>query len=536
MMAKAKKTVVIGMLGPTLDKGLNPRRWERWRPTVDLVRHEDLIVDRFEMLYEPKFEELADRVIEDMVSQSPDTEVIAHEFVTGDPWDFQMVYAALHDFASGYDFDPEREDYLLHITTGTHVAQICCFLLAETRRIPARLIQASPPRGRDKSEPGTYRIIDLDLSRYSQIAARFEAEQQAGREVLKAGIATRNKVFNERIERLETVAVASRAPMLLMGPTGAGKTRLARRIYELKRSRNQVEGEFVEVNCATLRGDLAMSTLFGHKKGAFTGATRDRVGVLARADKGLLFLDEIGELGADEQAMLLRALEDRLFAPLGAEKEVASDFQLIAGTNRDLDRAVQEGKFRDDLLARIDLWNFELPALRERPEDIEPNLEHELDRWARKSGSRVRFSTEARRHFLRFATSSEATWPGNFRDFSASIERMCTLAEGARIGLPLVRLEIEGLRRRWVKQLHAVERADPLRGLLEVEAIAEIDRYELAGLREAVRVCREAKSLSDAGRRLFASSRLRKKSQNDADRIRKILARYDLDWHRIRGS
>jgi transcriptional regulatory protein RtcR len=534
-MSKSKKTVVIGLLGPTLDKGFNPRRWERWRPTVDLCRHEDMLIDRFEMLYMPRFEDLADQVIEDMHSQSPDTEILAHEFVTADPWDFQQVYAALHDFASNYSFDTEREEYLLHITTGTHVAQICCFLLAETRRIPARLLQASPPRGRDKAAPGTYRIIDLDLSRYGQIASRFEAEQQTGQEVLKAGIETKNRAFNERIERLETVAVASRAPILLMGPTGAGKTRLARRIYELKRSRNQVEGEFIEVNCATLRGDMAMSTLFGHKKGSFTGATRDRVGLLARADRGLLFLDEIGELGADEQAMLLKALEDKRFSPLGAEKEVESDFQLIAGTNRDLDQSVREGKFRDDLLARIDLWNFELPALRERPEDIEPNLDFELERWAQRSGARVRFSTEARRHFLRFATSSEASWPGNFRDFSAAIERMCTLAGGRQIGLKLTKLEIEGLRHRWAKVGGAGAGPDPLEGLLDAETRAGVDLYELAGLREAVRVCREARSLSDAGRRLFAVSRTRKKSQNDADRIRKILARHGLDWHDLRS-
>jgi transcriptional regulatory protein RtcR len=529
---------VIGLLGPTLDNGFTPKRWQRWRPTVDLCRHNDLLIDRFELLYGPKFGQLADQVVEDMHSLTPETEINSHEFRTPDPWDFQDVYAALHDFSRGYPFQPEREDYLLHITTGTHVAQICCFLLAESRHIPARLLQASPPvrKGRDRSAPGTYRVIDLDLSRYAQIASRFEAEQQTGLEVLKAGIPTRNRVFNERIEQLEKVAVASRAPLLLMGPTGAGKTRLARRIYELKKARRQVEGELVEVNCATLRGDLAMSTLFGHKRGAFTGATRDRAGLLSRADKGLLFLDEIGELGADEQAMLLRALEDKLFCPVGAEKELRSDFQLIAGTNRDLDHAVQSGKFRDDLLARIDLWNFELPPLRERTEDIEPNLEHELERWARANDSRVRFTDEGRRAYLRFACSGEATWPGNFRDFSASVERMCTLATGARIDLPLVKAEIGALRQRWSKQASTLAGNDPLVDLLDEEALAGIDLYELAGLREAVRVCRRAKNLSDAGRRLFAASRSRKKSSNDADRLRKLLMRHGLDWHGVRAS
>src|SRR5262249_21144841 len=117
-----------------------------------------------------------------------------------------------------------------------------------------------------------------------------------------------------------------------MGPTGAGKSQLARRIYELKVARHQIAGAFVDVNCATLRGDAAMSTLFGHRKGAFTGAVQDRPGLLRAADGGLLFLDEIGELGLDEQAMLLRAVEEKRFLPVGADKEVASDFRLIAGT------------------------------------------------------------------------------------------------------------------------------------------------------------------------------------------------------------
>jgi transcriptional regulatory protein RtcR len=169
-----------------------------------------------------------------------------------------------------------------------------------------------------------------------------------------------------------------------MGPTGAGKSLLARRIYELKKARRTIEGAFVDVNCATIRGDAAMSALFGHVKGAFTGAQKDRAGLLRAADKGVLFLDEVGELGLDEQAMLLRALEEKTFLPLGSDEEAHSNFQLIAGTNRDLFAAVGQGKFREDLLARINLWTFSLPGLKDRAQDIEPNLDFELDRFAEK--------------------------------------------------------------------------------------------------------------------------------------------------------
>ena len=160
-------------------------------------------------------------------------------------------------------------------------------------------------------------------------------------------------------------AIKSRAPILLNGPTGAGKSFLARRIFELKQARHQFSGAFVEVNCATLRGDTAMSTLFGHVKGAFTGARESREGLLRSANGGMLFLDEIGELGADEQAMLLKAIEEKPL-PVWQRSPVSSDFQLIAGTVRDLRQLVAEGKFREDLYARINLWTFTLPGLRQR--------------------------------------------------------------------------------------------------------------------------------------------------------------------------
>ncbi len=193
-----------------------------------------------------------------------------------------------------------------------------------------------------------------------------------------------------------------------MGPTGAGKSRLARRIFELKKSRHAVNGSFVDVNCATLRGESSMSALFGHVKGAFTGAAQERAGLLRTANHGVLFLDEVGELGLDEQAMLLRALEEKTFLPLGSDREAHSDFQLIAGTNRNLLSAVEDGRFREDLLARINLWTFTLPGLRDRHEDLEPNLQFELDQYAERSGARVTFNREARSRFLDFALSPAA--------------------------------------------------------------------------------------------------------------------------------
>lgn len=535
-----KRTVIFGMLGSALDSGPGEERWERWRPTVSICQHEDFLIDRLELLHGGNDAALAETVQADVAKVSPETAVVLRPVSLRDPWDFEEVYGLLHDLASSYPFDPEHEEYLLHITTGTHVFQICLFLLAESRHFPARLLQSSPPRrpARGRVVPAGYVVIDLDLSRYDKIARRFHREQQEGLAFLKAGIDTRDAAFNRLIESIETVALRSTDPILLTGPTGAGKSRLARKIYELKKGRRQLEGRFVEVNCATVRGEAAMSTLFGHRRGAFTGATTDRSGLLRSADGGLLFLDEIGELGLDEQAMLLRALEEKRFFPLGSDLEVESRFQLIAGTNRPLAEAVREGRFREDLLARIHLWMFALPGLAERRADLEPNLRYELAELAAKTGRQVSFNREALARFLQFAHSPGASWRGNFRDLNAAVTRLATLAPGGRITVEGVEEEMTRLEAGWklTAREEPGETDDPLTELLGETRLAELDRFDQVQLAEVVRVCRRSRTLAEAGRTLFAVSRLKRSQANDADRLRKYLARFGLEWGRVVGG
>jgi transcriptional regulatory protein RtcR len=528
-----KPNVVIGLLGSTLDAGKSHDRWQSWRPTVSLCRQPDFLVKRLELLHSARDKALAKQVLNDIAAVSPESTVRTHEIEFGDPWDFERVYEALYQFARGYDFEPDVEEYLIHITTGTHVAQICLFLLTESRYFPGKLLQTSPER--DRSAPGHIKTIDLDLSRYDRIASRFRQEARDAVSYLKGGIDTKNAEFNRLIDRIEQVAIATRDPFLLMGPTGAGKSRLARRIYELKKMRRILAGHFIEVNCATLRGDGAMSTLFGHVKGAFTGALRDRPGVLRAADGGILFLDEIAELGRDEQAMLLRALEEKTFLPLGSDREAHSDFQLIAGTNRDLPAAVREGRFREDLLARINLWTFTLPGLRARPEDLEPNLRFELDEFASRAGRQVTFNKEAREKFLEFALMPSSQWAGNFRDLNAAVVRMATLAQGGRISRGIVDEEIERLSTSWVN-LGSDEAGEVLSQILNADALDQLDQFDRVQLAYVVHICRDSRSLSDAGRRLFSASRARKASVNDADRLRKYLSRFGVTWSHVIGQ
>lgn len=523
-----KRRVVIGVLGTVLDKrGKRANRSRKWRPTVGLCLQPDFYIDRLELIHQPRDAGLAKQLAEDITQASVGTCVQPHAIALQNPWDFEEVYAAFLDFARRYPFDTEHEEYLVHITTGTHVAQICWFLLTEARYLPASLLQTGPaPKDatQQATAAGVYSVIDLDLSRYATLTSRFQREQQQSVSFLKAGIDTRNPTFNRLIDQIERVALRSSAPVLLTGPTGAGKSFLAQRIFMLRQSRHLVAGKFVAVNCATLRGDNAMSTLFGHVKGAFTGALSARSGLLKEANGGVLFLDEIAELGLDEQAMLLKAIEEKTFFPFGSDNEVKSDFQLIAGTHRDLRQWVKEGRFREDLYTRINLWSFALPGLAERREDIAPNVEYELQRFCREQQNQVRFDKEARERFLDFSRSSQASWRGNFRELGSAITRMATLAEQGRITLALVEEEIIRLRESWCE--------DPWEPLME----QEIDLFDRRQLETVLDVCRRSESLSQAGRELFAVSRLKKANPNDADRLRKYLARFGLSWETIRDT
>jgi transcriptional regulatory protein RtcR len=538
----AKKTVVIGLLGATLDVGRGPKRWERWRPTVSVCQQADWHVDRFDLIVNPSHSQqlaIAETITADLLAVSPETTVVRHAVAMNNAWDFSEVFASLSQFADNYVFDLAANEYYVHITTGTHVAQICLFLLCETRIIPARLLQTSPVQQDGGRAPsGGNSIIDLDLAKYDRLAARFEQRLASAREQLKAGIATRNAAFNHMIDELENVATKSKDPILLGGATGTGKSALAQRVYELKKRQHQLDGDFVAVNCATLRGDGAMSALFGHSRGAFTGATEARPGLLRKANGGLLFLDEIGELGLDEQAMLLTAVEEKRFYPLGADKHVSSTFQLIVGSNRDLSREVVAGRFREDLLARIAMWSFRLPSLTERREDIAPNLEYELTKVSTTVGLTVTMSQPARARYLAFALSLDAHWPANFRDFGASVRRMATLAQGGRIDEGDVDRELHRLRSLWsTTQPTSIGAAlDPRLSHLLDSRRQNIDRFDLVQLQDVITVCSQSLNLSAAGRTLFAQTIKQRTTSNDADRLRKYLARFDLKFDDIPGE
>jgi DNA-binding NtrC family response regulator len=220
-------------------------------------------------------------------------------------------------------------------------------------------------------------------------------------------------------------AAASNANVLLLGESGSGKEVMARHIHQAS---PRAKGPFIALNCATLAGDLLESELFGHEKGAFTGAHKSKPGSIELAEGGTLFLDEVGELGAGVQAKLLRILQERQYQRVGGTKVLDADIRIVAATNRDLRKAVEDGTFREDLYYRLNVVSIRLPPLRDRPEDLQALVEHALARYTAEVGRAPLTISQDAWDLLR-----TYPWPGNVRELNNVIERAAVLAPDDRI-------------------------------------------------------------------------------------------------------
>src|SRR5437899_7289699 len=214
---------------------------------------------------------------------------------------------------------------------------------------------------------------------------------------------------------------ATDSTVLITGETGTGKELVARAIH---RRSSRASRAFVSVNCAAIPRDLIASELFGHEKGAFTGASQQRLGRFELANGGTLFLDEVGELPAETQIALLRVLQEHEFERVGGSRRIRADVRVITATNRDLQAAISAGSFRSDLFYRLQVFPIEIPALRERKEDIRLLAEYFIDRYARKAGKNVRRVNKKTLELLQ-----SYPWPGNIRELQNVIERSVILCE-----------------------------------------------------------------------------------------------------------
>lgn len=263
------------------------------------------------------------------------------------------------------------------------------------------------------------------------------AQQRAPRKPLALELAPR--LIGRSPSLVKVLEAAARlashdSPVLILGETGTGKELLAQALH---RAGPRCSGPLVCVNAANLEGSLCESELFGHERGAFTGADARRAGCLERADGGTLFLDEVGELPAGAQAKLLRALDTRRFTRLGGSEELEADFRLLAATNRDLDAQVAAGTFRQDLLYRLDVVRLELPPLRDRPGDVALLVDHFLAELGPTMGSPVRaLSDEA------LALLGRQPFPGNVRELRNVIERALIFADDSTLNASALRAHL----------------------------------------------------------------------------------------------
>ncbi len=229
----------------------------------------------------------------------------------------------------------------------------------------------------------------------------------------------------QEIYRMLDKVAASNATVLIQGETGTGKERVAEAIH---RNSPRKDAPFVRMNCASLPDNLLESELFGHEKGAFTGADQMRIGRFEQANEGTLFLDEVGNMSANTQAKVLRAIQNQEFERLGGSRTMKVDVRIIAATNINLENAIKEGKFREDLYYRLNVVTLVVPPLRDRAEDILPLAENFLRRFARELRRRVNgFTAEAVKRL------QEYRWPGNVRELENSVERAVLMCEGDAI-------------------------------------------------------------------------------------------------------
>jgi two-component system, NtrC family, response regulator AlgB len=321
----------------------------------------------------------------------------------------------------GIDLLPE----LLRLAPGLDVVVITAYATIETAVEAMR-------RGAVDYLPKPYtpdqlRVVLARIERVRRLQSHVEElEERVRSAVPEADLQTDEPAMRQALD-VAFKAAASDATMLLRGESGTGKGVLARAIHAHSR---RTEGPFITVACPSLSAELLESELFGHVRGAFTGAVRDTVGKVAVAEGGTLFLDEVGDLPPALQPKLLRLLQEKRYERVGEAVTRASDVRILAATNRDLVAETAGGRFREDLLYRLNVIEVVLPPLRQRPRDVLPLADHLLRFFTRQSGKAVHgFSEEARAAFLRYP------WPGNLRELRNALERAVILASGDVIGL-----------------------------------------------------------------------------------------------------
>lgn len=471
------------------DNALPKDRNAIWRPSVALAQlfglqrqYKDLLFTDYYILWDGKDNHRAlKETIENDILSIPYWRTNHRHLHFEDPgitqpFSTEDVYKALFNYLGQDKFQDKNTTYYVNCANGTTPMRNCLFLFTQTGHINALRIAPNPWENhiqRDKKTDhtkgymrdgrrtvkGSYEIDYPQKIRNAFISLkRNEAKNTL--EILQQGVQTNHtehlaKIARiiDRIAQIKRPAFRMRQTILITGETGVGKTHLAENIAQaLGLVGENGETKFFARNCATMRGadaNIQKIELFGSAKKI--GETEKTDGVLKLADGGMLFLDEIGELHPEVQAMLLTALDRGEFTPVFGKSTVKSSFQLVCGTNRSLDELVEKGEFRLDLLNRINAWHFQLPPIRDRRDDIEKNVDWLVHEIGKECGYEdLKFDALAKKEFLEFANDPQITWDGNFRELNAMIARMVVLSDQVSITRDIVADEIKTAQDRYL--------------------------------------------------------------------------------------
>lgn len=356
--------------------------------------------------------------------------------------------------------------------------------------------------------------------------------------LLRQGVGTKHPTYATALDQLERIIHTFRdAKILITGPTGAGKGALAQLIIAYLQALNSDmnDGKCIIQNIAALAPKLIESELFGHEKGAFTGADKKHIGIFERANNGILFLDEIGELPLHLQVKLLTILDGHPFFRVGGTEPIHSRFLLLCATNKDLRKECTEGRFRKDLYERLNTWHIDVPALKDRPDDIERALQRELGEWKTAHKNEVMFSQGARKAFLDKAKQYD--WEGNFREFHATFLHLALFA--GKGGITEQAIE-EEFKRKASHDQNGIPSSVQTPSDKSNSSESAYDLAEMARLACALDACRKSKTATEAGEILFAaraeSARKKHKGFNGASSLQRIFTQFGLEAHFKNGT
>ncbi len=375
----------------------------------------------------PTTKEISRNTKEAINTLHPKCNVHVLDIKLSDPTNYRDILRGVKQHVHAIQEEHGSTSFFISIASGTPQMHACWMLLVASGEILAKILHIRPPSFVTKDLPP---VSEIDLSSDEFPSVRFKAsgftidehEVDVGAVREQLGIVGDHPAMLKVLE-MGAILASSLAPILITGETGTGKELFARYVHALS---GRPQDTFVVVNCAAIPEDLVESILFGHKKGAFTGAVNDQIGKFDAAHKGTLFLDELGELPLPAQAKLLRVLQDGIVEPIGQTKGHAVDVRVIAATNRDLRKQIRKGNFREDLYYRLNLGEIKLPSLRERRSDIPKLALHILERLNGSLKRQRRLTTNA------LSRLQAHNWEGNIRDLENVIERSVRLS---RVGV-----------------------------------------------------------------------------------------------------